>query len=50
METKMSSSKEKRFFSKLDEALKRTIAGESLFLTFFSGSGEVGLLVIFQEE
>ena len=42
METKMSSSKGKGFFSKLGKALERVIVGESLFLTFFKGNGEIG--------
>ena len=42
METRMSTSGNKGFFGKLLEAGKRILAGESLFLTYFSGLGEVG--------
>ncbi len=42
METRMSTSKDKGFFGKILEAGKRMLAGESLFLTYFTGSGEVG--------
>lgn len=42
METRMSGSKEKGFLGKLMEAGKRVLAGESLFLTYFEGLGEVG--------
>ena len=42
METRMSSSKDKGFLGKLLDAGKRLLAGESLFLTYFEGNGEVG--------
>ena len=42
METKMSSRKEKGLFEKFLDAGKRMLAGESLFLTYFEGLGEVG--------
>ncbi len=42
METRLTNNKEKGFFDKLLSAGKRILAGESLFLTFFEGQGEVG--------
>ena len=42
METRMSTSENKGFLGKLLEAGKRKLVGESLFLTFFTGNGEVG--------
>ncbi|OAQ19994.1 AIM24 family protein [Thermosulfurimonas dismutans] len=42
METRISGKKDKGFLGKLMEAGKRILAGESLFLTYFEGMGEVG--------
>ncbi len=42
MESRMSTSKDKGFVGKIVSAGKRMLAGESLFLTFFEGEGEVG--------
>ncbi len=42
METRLSGGKDKGLLGKLVSAGKRMLAGESLFLTFFEGRGEVG--------